>query len=51
VQVVEFMRLWMIGRLVLKPERVGKPDKKGGNKYEEEMAQINPLPFLDPLEI
>jgi len=30
VQVVEFVRLRMIGRLVLEPERVGKPDKKRG---------------------
>ena len=45
VQVVEFVRLQMIGRLVLEPERVGKPDKKGGNKYEEEMVQIKSLAF------
>jgi len=45
VQVVEFVRLRTIGRLVLEPERVGKPDKKGGNKYEEETVQMKSFTF------
>ena len=45
MQVVEFAILRMIGRLVLEPERAGKPDKKGENKYEEEMVQMKSFTF------
>ena len=45
VQVVEFVILRMIGRLVLEPERVGKSGKKRGEKHEGEMVQMQSFTF------
>ena len=42
VQVVESVRLRMIGRLALESERTGKSDK---NKHEEDMVQVESSTF------
>ena len=45
MQVVEFVILRMIGRLVLEPERVGKSGKKRGEKHEGDMVQMQSYTF------